>query len=313
MERPVPTLQATTDLVKLFSEPSRVRLLALLGLEELSVAELVLVSGLTQSRVSTHLGKLREAGLVHDRRDGGSSYYSTAADVPANVATMWAVVYSQLDDALLAQDAERGREVVASRHGSSWADSVAGRMARHYSPGRTWHAACRGLTGLMDLGRVLDVASGDGALAELLAPRAEHITCLDRSARIVAAGSARLAEVSNIDFVEGDMHALPFDDGHFDQVLLMGALCYAERPSDVLAEVARVTRPGGALVGTALSRHAHTQVVARYDHVQLGFHAETLATWLDEAGFEVASCAPSLRERKPPHFQVLTLHARRRP
>ena len=59
-------LQTTTELLRLLSEPTRVRLLALLGREELTVAELTGVTQLSQSRVSTHLGKLREAGFVRD-------------------------------------------------------------------------------------------------------------------------------------------------------------------------------------------------------------------------------------------------------
>ena len=56
-------------------DPTRVRLLALLEHEEMTVAELTQVTRLTQSRVSTHLGKLRKAALVTDRRAGSSSYY----------------------------------------------------------------------------------------------------------------------------------------------------------------------------------------------------------------------------------------------
>ncbi|MHC4732038.1 MAG: ArsR/SmtB family transcription factor, partial [Planctomycetota bacterium] len=69
------TLAAATDLMRLLGDPTRVRLLSLLAKEELTVAELTQVTRLTQSRVSTHLGKLREAGLVRDRRAGTSSYY----------------------------------------------------------------------------------------------------------------------------------------------------------------------------------------------------------------------------------------------
>ena len=49
-------------------------MLALLAREELPVAELTAVTGLAQPRVSTHLAKLKEAGLVRDRRSGVSAY-----------------------------------------------------------------------------------------------------------------------------------------------------------------------------------------------------------------------------------------------
>ena len=73
-------LSATTDLCKLLGDPTRLRLLRLLAREELTVAELVQVTQLPQPRVSTHLGRLREASLVRDRRDGGSSHYRLARE-----------------------------------------------------------------------------------------------------------------------------------------------------------------------------------------------------------------------------------------
>ena len=55
---------------KIFADPTRVRILALLQREELAVQELMGVLGMAQSRVSRHLAILREAGLLEDRRDG---------------------------------------------------------------------------------------------------------------------------------------------------------------------------------------------------------------------------------------------------
>src|SRR4029079_15273810 len=85
------SLGATSDLLGLLAEPSRVQLLALLGDNELTVNELCSVTELGQSRVSTHLGKLREAGLVRDRRAGGSTYYRMAnGDLPPPARQLWA-------------------------------------------------------------------------------------------------------------------------------------------------------------------------------------------------------------------------------
>jgi ArsR family transcriptional regulator len=64
----MPSLAAATGTLQLFAEPSRVRLCALLDKEELTVAELVAITEMGQSSVSTHLGRLREAGVVRDRR-----------------------------------------------------------------------------------------------------------------------------------------------------------------------------------------------------------------------------------------------------
>ena len=297
--------------LKVFADATRVRLLALLELEELTVAELSSVTRLAQPRVSTHLARLKEAGLVRDRRAGVSAYYrfDEAALDPAQRA-LWQALRSGSDDPLLRQDAERLPTVLAARAADqNWADSVAGDMERHYSPGRTWEALARSALPLREAGDVLDIASGDGVLAELLAPHSHRYVCIDTSARVVAAASERLRRLRNVEVREGDMHALPFKDASFDLVVLMHALTYAARPAQAVAEAARVLRKGGRLLLSSLARHEHKAVVDTYGHVNLGFPAKELRRFAEKAGLEVTSLETVTRERRPPHFEVISLIA----
>ena len=297
--------------LKVFADATRVRLLALLELEELTVAELSSVTRLAQPRVSTHLARLKEAGLVRDRRAGVSAYYrfDEAALDPAQRA-LWQALRSGSDDPLLRQDAERLPTVLAARAADqNWADSVAGDMERHYSPGRTWEALARSALPLLETGDVLDIASGDGVLAELLAPHSSRYVCIDTSARVVAAASERLRRLRNVEVREGDMHALPFKDASFDLVVLMHALTYAARPAQAVAEAARVLRKGGRLLLSSLARHEHKAVVDTYGHVNLGFPAKELRRFAEKAGLEVTSLETVTRERRPPHFEVISLIA----
>ena len=295
--------------LKVFADATRVRLLALLELEELTVAELSSVTRLAQPRVSTHLARLKEAGLVRDRRAGVSAYYrfDEAALDPAQRA-LWQALRSGSDDPLLRQDAERLPTVLAARAADqNWADSVAGDMERHYSPGRTWEALARSALPLLETGDVLDIASGDGVLAELLAPHSHRYVCIDTSARVVAAASERLRRLRNVEVREGDMHALPFKDASFDLVVLMHALTYSARPAQAVAEAARVLRKGGRLLLSSLARHEHKAVVETYGHVNLGFAAKELRRFAEKAGLEVTSLETVTRERRPPHFEVISL------
>jgi ArsR family transcriptional regulator len=304
-------LASTSQLARLYGDGSRLRLLALLSREELTVAELTSATRLGQSRVSTHLGKLREAGLLRVRRNGTSTYYALdEAGMSDAARRLWEAFRLTTDDQLLREDVERLDGVVAARSGS-WADSVAGQMERHYSPGRTWEGAARALVGLAVLGDVLDVASGDGALAELVAPRARSVTCLDASARVVSAGSRRLEHSPNVRFSVGDMHVLPFPDERFDQLMLVNSLSYAEQPERVVREAARVLRPGGGLVAVTLATHRHEQVARSFNHVQMGFEPETLRSMFTAAGFRVDLCAVTSRERRAPHLAVVSVYATR--
>ena len=189
---------------------------------------------------------------------------------------------------------------------ASWPDAVAGQMERHYSPGRTWEATARGLIGFLRLGDVLDAGSGDGAIAQLLAARARSVTCLDRSERVMAAARQRLGRERNVRFTVGDVHALAFGDAQFDHVLLFNVLTYAHAPARAIAEAARVLRPRGDLVVVTLEAHQQEDVTAAYQHVNNGFTVPALKKLLQKAGLTVESCAVSSREKREPHFQVIT-------
>ncbi|SDQ63075.1 transcriptional regulator, ArsR family /transcriptional regulator [Pseudoxanthomonas sp. CF385] len=306
-------LEAWSTRLKVFADATRVRLLALLAREELTVAELSAITQLAQPRVSTHLAKLKEAGLVRDRRAGVSAYYRFDEDNLDTVQReLWRSLRDGSDDPLLRQDAERVASVLANRAADqNWADSVAGDMERHYSPGRTWEALARTALPLLETGDVLDIASGDGVLAELLSPHANRYICIDTSTRVVAAAGERLRRFPNVEVREGDMHALPFKDASFDLVVLMHALTYSTKPAQAVAEAARVLRRGGRLLLSSLAKHEHRSVVEAYGHVNLGFSEKELRKFAEKAGLGIANAETVTRERRPPHFEVLSLTAQK--
>ena len=80
------------------ADGTRVRLLSLLATEELTVAELTQITNLTQSRISTHLAKLRDVGLLRDRRAGSSSYYALNNAMPAHAHELWTRVAASAMD-----------------------------------------------------------------------------------------------------------------------------------------------------------------------------------------------------------------------
>lgn len=307
----MPTLSHAVNTLQLFAEPTRVRLMALLAEEELTVAELVTITELAQSSVSTHLGKLREAGLLRDRRLGSSTLYAlNDGNMPPSAQQVWTLVRGEVKDAVLDGDKGRCAEVLRARaRESAWPDAVAGQMERHYSPGRTWEATARGLFGLMTLGDVLDAGSGDGTIAQLLSPRAKSVTCLDRNEKMVEAARARLAKTKNTKVCLGDAHELPFADQSFDHVMLFNILTQATTPSRVLEESARVLRKRGNLTVITLASHDHPDVSANYRDVHPGFAPRDLKRMLQKAGLGVDACDVTCREKRSPHFEVITAFA----
>ncbi len=184
-------------------------------------------------------------------------------------------------------------------------------MERQYSPGRTWAAVARALTRLIRLGTVVDVASGDGVMAALLAPRAERYVCVDLSARVAEAARQRLAGLAQVEVRVGDMHALPLAAASVDTALLFQALPYSPEPARALAEAARVLKSGGLLIATTLTAHAHAAVVEPYGHRNLGLTPEALAAAAAAAGLAQVEVFVDGRESRPPFFETLTLSAQK--
>lgn len=308
------SLEQTTAFCRLLGDATRVRLLALLEQEELTVAELTQLTQLAQPRVSNHLAKLRDVNIVVDRRAGASSFYRfNNVGLSSALSALWDALKAQLDDGLLEQDTKRLQQVIANRDGGgqTWADSVAGDMRRHYSPGRTWEATARGILSLLELGDVLDVASGDGVIADILARQSRSVTCVDLSEKVIQAGRQKADPRSKITFVEGDMHNLPVGDDSFDQVLLLHAMTYTDRPLLVAQEAFRALRSGGKVVVVTLAKHNHEQVVAAYNHATLGYSPQELRNKFQLAGFQIQFCEVTLREEKAPNFEVVTLLAQK--
>lgn len=309
----ISTLDESTAFCRLLSDPTRVRLLRLLETEELTVAELTVITNLAQSRVSTHLAKLREPGLLRDRKAGVSTFYAfNEGALNSAQQALWKTLRDSTDDSILAHDREQLAHALKSRSGEqSWADSVAGDMRRHYSPGRTFEATARTTLGLLSLGKVIDLASGDGALAEIIAPNAESVDCFDISEKVVSAATNRLASLKNVNFAVGDMHDIAAADGSYDQALLMHALTYTDRPAKVAAEIFRVLKPSGTVAVATLHQHSHKQITEPFNHVNTGYGIDQLSTLFRSAGFNIQQCEVTSREQRTPQFEVITLIAKK--
>ncbi|HXX68779.1 MAG TPA: metalloregulator ArsR/SmtB family transcription factor [Polyangiaceae bacterium] len=292
------------DTLNLLGDESRIRLCTLLRERELSVTDLVRVTGIPQSRVSTHLARLREGGFVRDRKDGQRAFYSLAADSIPGTAKVFLDEAAAFADPTLEGDQRRLAELEAERRGAL-PESFAGEMERHYSPGRTWQSLAVGFAALLQLGDVLDVGCGDGAVAGYLAPYCRRLLCIDINPRMIEAAKNRLGRFPNARAEVADAHDLPYRASSFDSVLLFHTLTYAEKPERVLEQCARVLRPGGRIVVLALDAHQQVDVTVRYGERHPGFEPRVLRGLLARAGLTVTFSEVACREAKKPHFRVV--------
>src|SRR6185295_9624188 len=272
-------LSRSVDALSLLADESRLRLCVLLRSRELCVSDLVKITGISQSRVSTHLGRLREAGLVRDRRQGAQSFYTLAlANLPDALQRLLDETTSG-EDPTLQGDRQRLAELDAERRGG--APAAGDDLERDYSPGRTWCSLAAGLSGLLELGDVLDVGSGDGAAAAMVAPHCRSLACVDLNARLLEAAKDRLAKFPHVRVLPADAQELPFAAASFDNVLMFHTLTYTERPLRALQECARVLRPGGKLVLLCLDEHQQQEITVPYGERHQGFSRAGLRELLE--------------------------------
>jgi ArsR family transcriptional regulator len=286
------------------------RIVALLEKEELSVAELQEITGMGQSRISTHLGLLQDAGLVASRRDGKRAFYrrNERAEGPAT-ELMGLAGRGALELADHANDAINLKRVLALREDQAqvYFSQIAGRFDRVYGPGRSWQAFGQLLLRILPPLVVADLGSGEGLLSELLARRCRKVIAVDNSERIVAFGAAKAKQngLKNLEFRLGDLQDPPVDARSVDLAILSQALHHAVDPAKAIAGAHRILKPGGQIVILDLRRHQFEQARAVYGDRWLGFAESDLDRWLQSAGFGKIDISVVAREEQPPHFETL--------
>jgi ArsR family transcriptional regulator len=297
-------------LLKALGDPTRLRLLVLLERDELSVNELQEVTRMGQSRISTHLGLLQEAGLVQSRREGKRTFYRIGprSDAPAR-RLLEVALQGGRELPEHPNDHLNLKRVLAARQDRAqlFFNQVAGRFDRSYGPGRSWQAFGQLLLRILPPLDIADLGSGEGLLSELLARRARKVIAVDNSEKIVAYGTekARKNGLKNLKFKLGDLEDPPIDPVSVDLVVLSQALHHAVDPSRAVRAAHRLLRPHGQIMILDLLQHQFEQARELYGDRWLGFTEGELMHWLELAGFKQIEVTVVAHEEQPPHFQTV--------
>lgn len=303
-------LNTSWDTLKVLSDPTRVRLLALLRREELSVAELQEILGMAQSRISSQLALLRQSDLVTDRREGKKAFYSLRPEIQEKQqALIDAACESVAELPELSEDRENLDRILARRRQESEAyfNLIAGRLGKNYCPGRSWEAIGHLALRLAPRITIADLGAGEGLLSQLLARRAERVWCIDNSPRMVEVGS-ELADkngFANLSYKLGDIETVPLPDGSVDLAILSQALHHANHPQRAVDEAFRILRPGGQILVLDLKEHAFEKARELYADIWLGFKESALHAFLKRAGFQQVDVTIVAREPTEPFFETL--------
>ena len=287
---------AIFDDLTVLGDATRSRLLLVLERHEMTVSELCAVLQLPQSTVSRHLKLLADGAWVASRRDGTSRYYSAVDPVQPAARRLWQLLREQVTATPAADhDARRARTVIARRQTASqrFFETAAGRWdkLREELFGRASHL--QAIAGLLDDRWVVgDLGCGTGHLAAALGPFVARVIAVDRSGEMLQAARRRLRDLPNVDIRRGDLEALPIDADTLDAATLILVMHHTPEPAAVLADAARVLRPGGRLLIADMLPHDREEYRQQMGHVWLGFGEDQIRRMLTAAGFDQVRIAP---------------------
>lgn len=288
-------MQIALEIFRALADPTRLRIMMLLGSMELSVGELAQVLGQSQPRVSRHMKILCDAGLAERRKEG--SWVFLALGQQARVAPVMRAIdaLTTLDgDHWTVADTARLAAVRADRAASAanWFEANADRWdairSLHVAEEQV-EAAMGRLLGDAVVGQMIDIGTGTGRMLELFGARAENALGIDRSSEMLRLARAKLSERGvAADLRQADLYALPLGDGEADVAILHHVLHFAMQPGAAIAEAARALGEGGRLLIADFAPHDREELRQRDAHTRLGFSDEQIAQWFGAAGLDLA-------------------------
>lgn len=277
------------------AEPTRLRLLVLCSRGELTVTELAQILGQSQPRVSRHLKLLCEAGLLDRFREGSWVFYRVSADGLAAALAGHLVAACNERQGAIALDLQRLAAIKRQR--AERAAAYFSENAPHWDSIRSLYidereveAALTEIIAAAAPRDLLDIGTGTGRIIEVLAPQVGQALGIDQSREMLAVARVNLERAGTLNGMVrlGDMYSLPLPDAAFDAVVIHQVLHYADRPAAVIAEAARVLRPGGMLLLVDFAPHELEFLRVEHAHHRLGFADAEVAEWCRDAGLDPA-------------------------
>jgi ArsR family transcriptional regulator len=279
-----------TRTIKALADSTRLRILAAVAEEELTVGEIREVVDSVQSAVSRNLAILREAGFVRDRREGTNVYFSLRRDMAGPAKKLFDSAASGFIDLPGAKEdrTRLGRcRQKRARRSRGYFEAIAGDWERIRKSCFDDRLSSLALEKLLPSGLVLaDIGCGTGSLTRELARFAKKVIAVDLSPEMIRRAKllSKEGEISNVEFRRGDAGKLPLARGSVDAAFCVMVLHFLENPERAVRELCRVTRPGGSIVLLDLVPHDQEWMRQEMAHLWLGFERAVIERWFRKAG-----------------------------
>ncbi len=298
-------MDVLTKAFRALGDSTRLRILRLVGHSRLNVSEVVSLVGVAQSSVSHHLTRLKSLGLIREERHGGFTYYSLAID---EKSTLWPLVRLAGEAPDTHGDKARLAELLRRR------EDVQTLNEKLLEPGQSWRLWAGALASLLPPLDVVDFGCGTGLLTVELARWARHVTAIDRSEAALqkAKSAATRKGLTNLTVLAADLGKLPLPTGSADLVVISQSLHHVVDIDAVLAEGARLLKPGGRMLVLELLPHEETWVKSRLGHQHLGFEPTSVQAAMARVGIDATLFDVGPREASTPFKAFLLTGTRSR-
>jgi ubiquinone/menaquinone biosynthesis C-methylase UbiE len=276
--------------LKALADPLRLRILAAVAEEELTVGEVQDVVDSMQSSVSRNLAILRDAGFVQDRKEGTSVYFSARPTMPEPARELFKSLQARLGDIPEVKKDQARLEDTRRRRlqrSQGYFESLAGdweRIRKSYFDDRVTSLA---IEKLLPRDLVLaDIGCGTGSLTFELARFAREVVGVDLSQEMLrrARAVAKERDLGNVEFRQGDALKLPLTSRSFDAAFCVMVLHFLPDPQRAIAGLCRIVRPGGAVILVDLVEHKQNWMREQMAHQWLGFDRSSIGKWFRDAG-----------------------------
>ncbi len=300
---PIP-LDQLLHALRAAGEPTRIRILAALRQNELTVSELTYILDQSQPRVSRHLKLLCDSGLLQRYQEGAWVFHRISDQYPMQTIASGLTTLIDMQDPGLVRDQKKLQEVrlektrraeeYFSEHAGEW-DTVRSMIA----PDRAIEARLLQFAESIRANLFLDLGTGTGRILEIFSPQAVKGIGYDLNRAMLTVARSKLenAGIINCTVRQGDICNINLPDNCADLITIHQVLHYCENPAQAIGEAARLLHPGGELLIVDLLPHDVEFLRERHAHRRLGFAPDTMATWCHSHALSVA------------RHEVLTHHA----
>jgi DNA-binding transcriptional ArsR family regulator len=286
------------ELYRVLGEPARLRLLALVAVEELSIGELGDLVDESQPNVSRHLAALRKLGLLRERRQGTRVFVRLRSEIADDAVVRDALsaghalcesegVLARLPE-LIRQRDSAAREFFGSAPRASGDEVALPAELPAYLSALSFLLPRRALA--------IEVGTGDGRLLEVLAPMFERVVAIDRSEAQLSRAAERLSQRghTNVELIRSDLSEptellKSLGTARADVVIASRVIHHAPRPKDVLPLLVGLVRPGGTLLVLDYAPHDDESMRDQQADLWLGFSREELIGYANHAGLHEAA------------------------